>query len=64
MKYAKDRPYADPEKAARRIMELARAVESIQDGRRQKLAIKRGWLWMRESGTYVKITLEGAELFA
>ncbi|WP_454629482.1 hypothetical protein [Bradyrhizobium cenepequi] len=29
-----------------------------------KFAIERGWLWMHESGTYVKITSEGAELFA
>ncbi|MFH0301931.1 hypothetical protein AAFX91_32990 [Bradyrhizobium sp. 31Argb] len=33
MKYAEDRPYADPEKAARRLMELAQAVEPVQDGR-------------------------------
>jgi len=30
MKYATARPYADPEKAARRILEIANAVESIQ----------------------------------
>jgi hypothetical protein len=30
MKYAADRPFADPEKAARRILELANAVEPIQ----------------------------------
>ena len=29
-KYATDRPYADPEKAARRILELANGVEPIQ----------------------------------
>ena len=29
-----------------------------------KLAIERGWLWMHESGTYVKLTPAGAELFA
>jgi hypothetical protein len=29
-----------------------------------KLAIERGWLWMHESGTYVKLTETGAELFA
>jgi hypothetical protein len=29
-----------------------------------KLAITRGWLWMHESGTYVKFTEAGAELFA
>jgi hypothetical protein len=28
------------------------------------LAIERGWLWMHESGTYVKFTPVGAELFA
>ena len=28
------------------------------------LAIERGWLWLHESGTYVKITQAGAELFA
>ena len=30
MKYAAERPYADPEKAARRILEIANAVEPIQ----------------------------------
>jgi hypothetical protein len=30
MKYATDGPYADPEKAARRILEIANAVEPIQ----------------------------------
>jgi hypothetical protein len=29
-----------------------------------KLAIARGWLWLYESGTYVKFTQAGAELFA
>jgi len=33
MKYADDRLYSDPEKAARRLMEHARAFEPIQDGR-------------------------------
>ena len=28
------------------------------------LAVKRGWLWMHESGTYVKFTQAGADLFA
>ncbi|WP_338134477.1 hypothetical protein [Bradyrhizobium elkanii] len=28
-----DRPYSDPEKAARRLMEHARAFEPVQDGR-------------------------------
>jgi hypothetical protein len=29
-----------------------------------KLAIDRGWLWLHESGTYVKFTQARAELFA
>jgi hypothetical protein len=33
MKFATDRPYADPEKAARRIVEIASTVEPAQDGR-------------------------------
>ena len=33
MKFAEPRPYADPEKAARRIMEIASTVEPVQDGR-------------------------------
>jgi hypothetical protein len=28
------------------------------------LAIARGWLWLHESGTYVKLTPAGADLFA
>jgi hypothetical protein len=33
MKYAETRPYADPEKAARKLLEIANTVEAIQDGR-------------------------------
>jgi hypothetical protein len=33
MKFSNDRPYADPEKAARRLMQHARAFEPKQDGR-------------------------------
>lgn len=33
MKFAHDRPYSDPEKAARKLVEIANAVEAIQDGR-------------------------------
>ena len=33
MKYAADRPYSDPEKAARRLLEHAQAFEPIQEGR-------------------------------
>jgi hypothetical protein len=87
MKFADDRPYSDPEKAARKLIEIANSVEAVQDGRIHiekingpflyehngtpaeykaalKLAIDRGWLWLHESGTYVKFTQTGAELFA
>jgi hypothetical protein len=36
MKFAEPRPYADPEKAARRIMEIASTIEPAQDGRIHK----------------------------
>jgi hypothetical protein len=87
MKFSPDRPYSDPEKAARRLLEIANAVEAVQDGRipiekinapflfREratpaeysaglKLAIERGWLVMHESGTFVRFTQAGADLFA
>jgi hypothetical protein len=87
MKFTTDRPFADPEKAARRLMQHAHAFEPIQDGRiyiekingpflfRDKgtpaeysaglaLAIERGWIELHESGTYVKFTQAGADLFA
>ena len=31
MKYATDRPYADPEAAARKLLETAITIEAIQD---------------------------------
>jgi hypothetical protein len=87
MKFADARPFADPEAAARKLIEIANSVEAVQDGRVHielvngpflyefkgspqeygvglKLAIDRGWLAMHESGTYVKFTQAGAELFA
>ncbi|WP_309185515.1 hypothetical protein [Bradyrhizobium sp. Ash2021] len=33
MKYAAHRPFADPEKAARKLIEIANATEAVQDGR-------------------------------
>ena len=33
MKHAEKRPYADPEAAARKLVELATSVEPFQDGR-------------------------------
>ena len=32
-KFVADRPYADPEKAARKLLEIANATEAVQDGR-------------------------------
>jgi hypothetical protein len=87
MKFSTVRPFADPEKAARKLLEIANATEAVQDGRIhiEKLngpflfkegsspheygagldyAIERGWLWKHESGTYVKFTPAGADLFA
>jgi hypothetical protein len=33
MKHAEERPYADPEAVARKLVELAASVEAVQDGR-------------------------------
>ncbi|MET4174791.1 hypothetical protein ABIB99_005897 [Bradyrhizobium sp. LA6.1] len=33
MKHTEERPYADPEAAARKLLELAASVEAVQDGR-------------------------------
>jgi hypothetical protein len=82
-----DRPYSDPEAAARKLVEIANSVEAVQDGRifielingpflfdlkatpdeysaGLQVAIERDWLQLHESGTYVKFTQAGAELFA
>jgi hypothetical protein len=87
VKLVSDRPLADPAVAARKLLELANAVEPVQDARIhiEKIngpflfkeggtpeqfiagldhAIAKGWLWKHESGTYVKFTQVGAELFA
>lgn len=86
MKFAGDRPFANADVAARKLVEIANGVEAAQDGRiyiervngpflkaggspdefRAGLerAITQGWLWLHESGTYVKFTDSGAELFA
>ena len=87
MKFAVGRPYSDPEKGARKILEIANTVEPVQDGRIHiekmnapflykergtpaeykaglDLAVSRGWLVLHESGTYVRFTQAGADLFA
>ena len=87
MKYVSPRPFADPAIAARKLLEIANAVEAVQDGRIHiekingpmlfkegaspaeylaglELAVARGWLYLHESGTFVRFTPAGAELFA
>jgi hypothetical protein len=81
------RPYADPDAAARKLIEIANSIEPVQDGRIhiEKInwpflrdfhgspdeyaagidrAIANDWLSMHESGTYVRFTQTGADLFA
>lgn len=80
MKFADGRHYTNPEAAARKLVELAKGVEPVQDGRIYiervnaqfvpllngskghpefgnglRYAIDQGWLWMHESGTYVRL---------
>jgi len=87
MNFIEPRPYADPDVAARKIVELANAIETIQDGRIYieeingpflyqlkgtpaeykaglDRAIANGWLVLHESGTFVRFTKAGADLFA
>jgi hypothetical protein len=78
--------FSDPDAAARKLVQIANAVEAVQDGRifielingpflkkggtpdqfRDALAraITLGWLWLHQSGAYVKFTRAGAELSA
>jgi hypothetical protein len=87
VKFVNPRPFADPNAAARKIIELANACEVVQDGRIHiekingpflfqlkgtsaeykaglDLAIAKGWLELHESGTFVRFTQAGADLFA
>jgi hypothetical protein len=86
MKFVECQPFADPDAAARKIVEMANGVEAVQEGRiyiervnepflavggsgEQFLAgmarsIALGWLWRHESGTFVRFTDKGAELYA
>jgi hypothetical protein len=50
MKFAPDRPYSDPEKAARKLLEIANSVEAVQDGRIHIEKINRPFLF-RERAT-------------
>jgi hypothetical protein len=86
MKFVTDRPFADPEMAARKLIELANEAEAVQGGRiyierinapflaaggtghefRAGLlrAVANSWLWLHESGTFVRFTDVGAAMFA
>jgi hypothetical protein len=86
VKFRDDRPLADPDAAARKLIEIANTVEAVQDGRIHiekinwpflqaggspdeyvaglQLTIDRGWLVIHRSGTYVKFTQEGADIFS
>jgi len=87
LKLTADRPFADPCKAARRLLEHAHAFEPTRDGRIYiekingpflfgdkgtpaeyraglELAISLGWLELHESGTFVRLTQSGADMFA
>ena len=86
-KFVEPRPYADPEAAARKLLEIANAHEPYMGGRilierlngammfefkatpaeykaGLDLAVERGWLELHESGTFVRFTQNGKDLFA
>ena len=50
MKFSPDRPYSDPDTAARKLLEIATAVEAVQDGRIQSRR-STGRSCIREPGT-------------
>ena len=61
MKYAADRPYSDPEKAARRLMQHAHAFEVVQDGRIYIEKINRPFLYV-DRGTPAEYRLASRSL--
>ena len=50
MKFVHNRPHSDPEKAARKLLEIASRVEAMQDGRIHIEKINGPFLY-RENGT-------------
>ena len=50
MKFTTDRPYSDPERAARKVVEIANSVEPGQDGRIY-IELINGPFLFREKGT-------------
>ncbi len=86
-KFVQPRPYANPEAAARKQLEIAHAFQPVQEGRIYieaingpmlfeykatpaeykaglDLAVERGWLDLHESGTFVRFTQSGKDLFS
>ena len=86
-KFVEASPLSDPKTAARKLIEIANGVDSLQDGRIHiekingpflfqlkgtvdqyragiKHAIERGWIVKHESGTFIRFTQAGADLFA
>jgi hypothetical protein len=61
-KFAEARPYADPDAAARKLHDLRGSPAEYGAGIDR--AIANGWLSMHESGTFVRFTQTGADLFA
>jgi hypothetical protein len=51
MKFAPDRPYSDPEKAARKLIEIANSVETTQDRRIYIEEINRPFLYEHKGST-------------
>jgi hypothetical protein len=86
MKFVEPNRFTDPDAAARKLVEIANAIEPAQDGRIYielvnaafleaggtgeefragiQRSVDKRWPVRHESGTYVKFTPAGAELFA
>jgi hypothetical protein len=60
MKFTSARAYADPEKAARKLIEIANSVEAVQDGRIYIELINVPFLADGDSPAEYKAGLEGA----
>jgi hypothetical protein len=58
MKFVSPNHFIDPDAAARKLVQIANASAALAR------AVTLGWLLLHESGTYVRFTPAGAELFA
>jgi hypothetical protein len=87
VKFSEPRPYADPDQAAHKLVEIANTIEAVQDGRihigkvngpmlfehkASRRNTGQGLVWRfgaggsnwTRSGTFVRFTQAGADLFA